>query len=173
MITQQALSGHWHEVAGKLREKWGQLSADDVHGFNGNIDQLVRKIHDVTGEKQEDIERFLDQLGQQGFSAFAELRSKFSDVADQAADRAREGMESLHDGYAAAERVIQERPGQVVAMAFGIGLVAGLASVLLLREKHQETKVSQARAAAEHFGKQLLDAWAELKPEVLAKHFRA
>ncbi len=170
MINQQVLSGHWHEVASKLREKWSQLSADDVHAFNGNIDQLVSKIHQVTGEGREEIERFLDQLGQNGHSAFSEFRSK---VADQAADGAREGLESLQQGFAAAERVVQQRPGQVIAMAFGLGLVAGLGAVLVLREKHQQSKVSQTREAAEHFGKQLLDMLAELKPDVIAKHFKA
>ena len=62
-----------------------------------------------------------------------------SRIADRAADSARDGLESLQQGYAAAERVVQERPGQVVAMAFGLGLVAGLGTVLLLREKRRDS----------------------------------
>jgi uncharacterized protein YjbJ (UPF0337 family) len=172
MVSQQVLSGHWHEVAGKLREKWEQLSADDVHAFDGNIDKLISRIQHVTGESREQIQQFLDQLGENGYSVFADLRSKMADMTDQATDTAREGIESVRQGYAAAERAVQERPGQIIAMAFGLGVVAGLGAVLLLREKRQDTRVSQARTAAEQFGKQLLDAWAELKPDAIARHFK-
>ena len=43
MVNQQVLTGKWNEVSGKLKEKWGKLSDDDLRGFNGNVEQLVGK----------------------------------------------------------------------------------------------------------------------------------
>ncbi len=82
-------------------------------------------------------------------------------------------MESVKQGYAAAERAVQDRPGQSVAMAFGLGVVAGLAAVLLMRERHEETKLSKAQTAAAQLGRHLVDAFTELKPETLLRRFRS
>ena len=35
MVNQETLSGHWNEVRGKLKQKWGQLSDDDLQRVQG------------------------------------------------------------------------------------------------------------------------------------------
>ena len=54
MVNQQTLTGHWNEVRGKLKEKWGQLSDDDLRSFSGSIDQLVGRIQEKTGDARLD-----------------------------------------------------------------------------------------------------------------------
>jgi uncharacterized protein YjbJ (UPF0337 family) len=49
MINAQQLQGHWNEVRGKIRKKWGQLSNDDLAEFRGNVDELVGVIQRKTG----------------------------------------------------------------------------------------------------------------------------
>ena len=63
MIDQQILSGNWREVSGKLKAKWGQLTDNELQAFNGNVEQLVGRIQEKTGESRAAVEQFLDQIG--------------------------------------------------------------------------------------------------------------
>ena len=68
-INVQGLQGHWNQLKGELKKRWGQLSEDDLKWSGGSIDQLVGRIQQRTGETRESIEKFLDQLTVQGSSA--------------------------------------------------------------------------------------------------------
>lgn len=70
MVNQQVLAGHWNELRGKLKEKWGKLTDDDLLSFNGNVDQLV----DIAVEAEQIIIRQLAPL-------LLELATKFIPVA--------------------------------------------------------------------------------------------
>ena len=61
MVNAQVLQGQWNQVRGELKKKWGQLTEDDLRFTNGNIDQLVGKIQQRTGEAREAIEQFLER----------------------------------------------------------------------------------------------------------------
>ena len=61
MVNAQVLQGQWNQVRGELKKKWGQLTEDDLRFNNGNIDQLVGKIQQRTGEAREAIEQFLER----------------------------------------------------------------------------------------------------------------
>ena len=50
MVNQQTLQGNWNELKGKLREKWGQLTNEDLQVAQGNVDQLIGLIQRKTGE---------------------------------------------------------------------------------------------------------------------------
>ncbi len=165
MISQQVLDGKWHEISGRLKAKWGKLADDDLRTFDGNVEQLVGWLQHKTGETREAVERFLDQLTDEGSGIFSSVRDRVEETAGQAADSAREGYEAMRQGYAEAEKVVQHRPGQAVAVAFGLGLLGGLGVALLLRGRNHESRFSQGRAAAEHFGRQMLDALAEIMPD--------
>lgn len=137
MINAQELQGQWNQLRGQVKEKWGQLTDDDLSFANGNIDQLVGRIQQRTGEGREAIEQFLGGLtskGSGGIAAVAEsareyaqnagaylgqagnrLRERYGDVADVASDR-----------YAMAEDMVRHNPGRSLMMAFGVGLAVGL-----------------------------------------------
>ena len=55
----EQLSGSWNEIKGKIREKWGQLSDNDLERFKGNVDQLVGYVQQKTGQAPQEIEAFL------------------------------------------------------------------------------------------------------------------
>jgi uncharacterized protein YjbJ (UPF0337 family) len=173
MINQEVLGGKWHELSGKLKAKWGTLSDDDVRTFNGDVEQLVGRIQHKTGETREAVERFLDQLTDEGAGVLSDVRDKVEETAGQAAESARDGYEALREGYAEAEKIVQQRPGQAVAIAFGLGLVGGLGVASLLRDRHHESRFEQRRAAADHIGRQVLDALAGIIPDSLMKNSRS
>lgn len=172
MVNQQVLDGNWHTLSDKLKAKWDQLTDDDLPTFNGNVEQLVERIQHKTGEPRELIEKFLDELTDEGASVFSAVRDKVEATAGQAAESARGGYEALRQGYAEAEKVVQQRPGQAVAIAFGLGLLGGLGVAVLLRDRNHESRLAQGRATAEHFGRQMLDAVSGIMPDSPTKRSR-
>ena len=68
-INVQGLQGHWNQLKGEVMKRWGELSEDDLKWSGGNIDQLVGRIQQRTGETREAIEKYLDQLTSQSSSA--------------------------------------------------------------------------------------------------------
>jgi len=138
------------QAADKVREKWGQLSDDDLTIQGGNVDQLIGRIQQKTGEGREAIEKFLGTLtsgGASGVSGVAEaargyaqnLTSNLGDYASGAGDRLRQGYgqasDFARDQYGNAEDLVRHNPGQSVAVAFGIGIVVGVVVGLSLRSR--------------------------------------
>ena len=81
MINQQVLQGNWNEIKGKLRNKWGQLSNDDVKSFDGNVDQLLGLIQKKTGEGRESVESFLNEVTTKGGAAVTQAAETVSEYA--------------------------------------------------------------------------------------------
>ena len=40
------VEGNWKQFAGKVKEKWGKLTDDDLQVINGQQDQLVGRIQE-------------------------------------------------------------------------------------------------------------------------------
>ena len=53
--------GRWDQLKGHAKEKWGQLTDDDLDVAEGNWDQFVGRIKERTGQSAEEIERELDR----------------------------------------------------------------------------------------------------------------
>jgi uncharacterized protein YjbJ (UPF0337 family) len=163
MIHQQELADHWNEVCGKLKEKWATLADDDLRNFNGNVDQLIGRIQQKTGESREAIERFLGQFSKEGSELLEAARERVQETADHFAD-------GMRQSYAEAERVVQERPGQALAVAFGVGLLAGIGVTLLLRSSGRQAMLEHDRGQCEHFGRYMRDMLAHMMPEPTVKN---
>jgi uncharacterized protein YjbJ (UPF0337 family) len=48
-MNQDRIQGNWKQLAGKVREKWGQLTDDDVEKIAGQRDQLIGRIQESYG----------------------------------------------------------------------------------------------------------------------------
>lgn len=59
-MNRDQMEGNWSQFTGKIREKWGQLTDDEIATFKGRRDQLVGRIQELYGDRREDIERQLD-----------------------------------------------------------------------------------------------------------------
>lgn len=53
------LKGNWNILKGKLKEKYGELSDDDLTYSEGKEDQLVGKIQKKTGAAKEELHDLL------------------------------------------------------------------------------------------------------------------
>jgi uncharacterized protein YjbJ (UPF0337 family) len=54
------IEGKWKQYRGQVKEKWGQLTDDELDVIAGNRDKLVGKIQEKHGLNQEEAERQLD-----------------------------------------------------------------------------------------------------------------
>jgi uncharacterized protein YjbJ (UPF0337 family) len=130
MVNAQTLQGSWNEIKGKLRNKWGQLSGDELQSFNGNVDQLVGMIQRKTGEARTSVEHYLEELTSNGASALSQASDTVREYAQQASTAVQEttkkATESVRRGYDEAEEMIRERPGESAAVCFGVGVLVGV-----------------------------------------------
>ena len=138
-INTQELQGQWNKLKGSVKEKWGQLNDDDLQIQGGNIDQLIGKIQAKTGEGREAIEKFLTGLtgkGSEGISKAAEQVSQFAqNVAPKLRDQYGQLAEGTRDKLGQAQSAVQHNPTQSVAVAFGVGIVAGVLVGLSVRSR--------------------------------------
>lgn len=57
------VEGNWHQFKGRVKEKWNDLTDDEVEQMEGRRENIVGKIQEKYGEnqwKQADIERELE-----------------------------------------------------------------------------------------------------------------
>jgi len=56
------VEGNWKQFSGKVKEKWGKLTDDDLTLIGGKKDQLVGRIQERYGIKKEEAEKQLDEF---------------------------------------------------------------------------------------------------------------
>ncbi|GLR15730.1 CsbD family protein [Portibacter lacus] len=59
---QDKLKGNWNIIKGSLKQKYGDLSDDDLTYAEGQEDELLGRIQKKTGEAKEDIKSFINNL---------------------------------------------------------------------------------------------------------------
>src|SRR5208337_4006422 len=103
MVNTQELQGSWNRVKGRVKEKWGNLTDDDLQIHGGNVDQVIGKIQQKTGETREAIEEFLDHLTSRGASALSQAAETAGQYAQRAghqiADNYQRVADHVGEGY--------------------------------------------------------------------------
>lgn len=137
MANRQQLEGKWNEVKGKLKEKWGALTDDDLVRGEGNVEQLVGVIQRKTGKAKEEVEKFIDEIVGDSEGMYDRVASTAREYTDQAGQALREGYDrtasQMSEGYRQAEQTIKRNPVESIAVAFGVGIVSGVLVGLMLR----------------------------------------
>jgi uncharacterized protein YjbJ (UPF0337 family) len=54
------VEGNWKQFSGKVKEKWGDLTDDDLAAINGRRDQLEGKIQERYGYARDQVRREVD-----------------------------------------------------------------------------------------------------------------
>jgi uncharacterized protein YjbJ (UPF0337 family) len=61
-MNDDVLKGKWMQFKGQIKEKWGQITDDELDQINGQRDQLVGKIQERYGLAKDTANRELDAL---------------------------------------------------------------------------------------------------------------
>ena len=54
------VQGNWKQFSGKVKEKWGQLTDDDLTQIDGNREQLEGKIQARYGYAKDQVKKEVD-----------------------------------------------------------------------------------------------------------------
>jgi len=139
MISKERLDGNWNRVAGAVREKFAQITGDDLERVQGNAEQLVGLIQQKTGVGKEKIESFLENCCRSTESAVNRVSETASEYAGMAGKAVRENYDQFaaeaQRGYEATLKTMHRRPLESVAIALGAGVLAGLAVGLSLSKR--------------------------------------
>ena len=129
-LNVQGLQGRWNQLKGEVKKRWGQLSDDDLRWAGGNIDQLIGRIQERTGETRDAIEKYLGQLSSEGSStvssAVESVGSYAQEVSHRLRDRYGDISEQAQEGFETARDYISRNPMGWIAIAFGIGVLTGV-----------------------------------------------
>lgn len=56
------IRGNWKEYAGKVQEKWGQLTDDDIDAIAGRRTRLAGKLEERYGYAKHEVRKELDDF---------------------------------------------------------------------------------------------------------------
>lgn len=58
------IEGKWTQMKGKVKEKWGDMTDDDLDKIAGRRDQLVGKLQERYGYAKDQAEKEVDSFSQ-------------------------------------------------------------------------------------------------------------
>jgi uncharacterized protein YjbJ (UPF0337 family) len=61
-MEKQQMKGSWNEVKGKLKQKYGELTDDDLIYQEGKEDEMYGRLQQRLGKTKEEIKREIDTL---------------------------------------------------------------------------------------------------------------
>lgn len=62
-MNEDRIKGQWKQLAGKLKEKWGKLTDDDLKVAEGNSEYLAGRIQERYGVAKDEAKRQIDEFG--------------------------------------------------------------------------------------------------------------
>jgi uncharacterized protein YjbJ (UPF0337 family) len=60
-MNEDILKGQWTQLRGKVREKWGKLTNDDLDQIQGRAEQLIGRVQERYGVARSEAERQLKE----------------------------------------------------------------------------------------------------------------
>ncbi len=61
-MNKDILEGKWNEVKGKIKQRWGALTDDDLKEIEGNHQEIYGKLQKRYGYTKEQIEEELNDI---------------------------------------------------------------------------------------------------------------
>jgi uncharacterized protein YjbJ (UPF0337 family) len=59
-MNRDTMAGNWKQFRGKIQEKWGKLTNDDLDEIDGRREQLVGRLQELYGRQRDELEREVD-----------------------------------------------------------------------------------------------------------------
>ena len=147
-----AFDNHWDAIKGQLKQRYGQLTDDDLAFVEGKGEELLARLREKLGLSTKDLDGVLRELNANAEGKMEQVKAKVSELAGEARakvgevaedlkarasavadgakaqaaevyDQARERARSLRtDG----EEYVRQNPRESLLAALCAGFVAGL-----------------------------------------------
>lgn len=59
-MNKDTIQGNWKQFVGSVKEKWGELTDDDLTQIEGKRDKLAGKIQERYGHAKDEVEKQID-----------------------------------------------------------------------------------------------------------------
>lgn len=128
------VEGNWKQIKGRVKERWGKLTNDDITAIAGRRDRLEGMIQERYGYARErvrdEVEDWYRSLESSLEEQIASLRSGIQTlsstverIADEQLAHTRSTAEkALND----AEEAFRRNPLVIIAVALGLGFLIGM-----------------------------------------------
>ena len=63
ILNEDTVKGQWKQLKGEIKAKWGQVTDNDLLEAEGNVDKLVGTIQERSGQKRDEIQKWLKDQG--------------------------------------------------------------------------------------------------------------
>ena len=60
-MNQDQVKGKWNQLKGEIKKKWSRITDDDLLEVEGDADKLAGRIQERSGDKKEDIRKWLNE----------------------------------------------------------------------------------------------------------------
>lgn len=131
---QEQVADRWKSIRHAIRERWTQITDEDLKAIDGDSRKLVALVNQKTDMPLHEIEAAIDEIAQKSGGLMSRIVSSASDLA---ADASRRVAEPAREALRQARDTVAERPMASLGGAFGAGLMIGLCCGLLLFERPQ------------------------------------
>ena len=64
-MNKDIVEGNWKQLKGKIKQKWGELTDDDIDQINGNYEILAGRLQETYGLSKEDAERRIKEFNEE------------------------------------------------------------------------------------------------------------
>ncbi len=61
-MTKLEIKGNWNEIKGKLKQKYGELTDDDLTFAEGKEDELLGRLQQRLGKSKEEVRRAIEEV---------------------------------------------------------------------------------------------------------------
>jgi uncharacterized protein YjbJ (UPF0337 family) len=60
-MNQEQIKGKWNQLKGEIKTKWAKMTDNDLLEVEGDMDKLAGRIQERTGDRKEDIHKWLKE----------------------------------------------------------------------------------------------------------------
>lgn len=64
-MNRDRIEGNWKQLKGKVKQKWGELTDDDIDQINGSYEILAGRLQETYGLSKEDAERRIKEFNEE------------------------------------------------------------------------------------------------------------
>lgn len=105
-MKHSTLENSWDSIKGQLKQRYAQLTDDDLVFATGKAEELLRRLREKLSMSEHDLNALLDELKGQAASRVEQVKAKAGELADDVRAKVGEVVEDVKTkGAAAAEEV--------------------------------------------------------------------
>ncbi len=119
----ESIQGHWNDYKGRVKEKWGKLTEDDLEQIEGRRDRLIGALQQRYGATKDKAEEQVNSFIASAGSWLQEARDKVVDAAEKSKQYLQET--SVKDMAKDMGDLVARYPVYSALIGIGVGYLVG------------------------------------------------